>query len=141
MLRAIRDVAGVSQQLFHSKDGELVLKTLIDESQSRPASIIIETTSQRLSTTSRLQSENSGATSSRRNSKTIEPFAEKHEPVLLVVPKGGTMERLMDILVLGVEEFSKRMIRLGPEDKDKPPGLLRMDQNVFTVTFFATFRR
>ena len=30
-------------------------------------------------------------------------------PSLLVVPKGGTLERLVDILFLGVEAFSRRM--------------------------------
>jgi hypothetical protein len=151
MLRAIRDVAGVGQQLFYSKDGELVLKSITDESShSRPSSVI-ETTSKRQSTASRRYSQ----IHSRGQSPRISLYADSNvltTPVpdtfefvspnttsLLVVPKGGTLERLVDILVLGVQEFSKRM---NSSDKSGvKPRELRMDMDVFTITFFATFRR
>lgn len=139
MLRAIRDVAGVNQRLFHSKDGELVLKSAIDESQSRPASIVIETTSPRASTAAKRISGGLGP---------VRPFHSEHEDLARrgdkcysVVPKGGTLERLVDILVLGVEDFSKRMIRVGRDGNPDHPVSLKMDMDVFMVTFFATFRR
>ena len=150
MLRAIRDVAGVDEQLFHSKDGELVLKAVSDDSQSRPASVI-ETTSKRQSLVSRRYSQIQSASVSPRMSAQID-FSMPNTPLregfnldnplsLPVVPKGGTLERLVDILVLGVEDFSKRMNRSDDENADKPPSQLRMNMDVFTITFFATFRR
>ncbi|KAI5849047.1 hypothetical protein BZA05DRAFT_339456 [Tricharina praecox] len=149
MLRAIRDVAGVGQQLFHSKDGELVLKSITDESQSRPTSVI-ETTSNRQSMVSRRYSQVLSANVSPRvsvygdsipNTPLREGFdldVPSQATSLVVVPKGGTLERLVDILVLGVEEFSRRMNR--SEGGDSRPPMLRMDMDVFTITFFATYR-
>lgn len=140
MLRAIRDVAGVNQRLFHSKDGELVLKSLIDESQSRPASIIIETTSPRASATAKRISGSLGPARS-LHLENGESASASDGKCYAVVPKGGTLERLVDILVLGVEDFSKRMIRVGRDGNPDHQALLRMDMDVFMVTFFATFRR
>lgn len=152
MLRAIRDVAGVDQQLFNSKDGELVLKAITDDdSVSRPTSVI-ETTSKRQSVVSRRFSQIHSANVSPRVSMNMESYSIPNTPLregfdldnpvsLLVVPKGGTLERLVDILVLGVEDFSKRMNRSDEENADKPQSLLRMNMDVFTITFFATFRR
>jgi hypothetical protein len=152
MLRAIRDVAGVGQQLFHSKDGELVLKSMSDDSPSRPASVI-ETTSNRHSLASKRHSQIASATVSPRQSMVLDLVAPPGSPTeeafffddtlsMLVVPKGGTLERLVDILVLGVEDFSKRMIssEQGLGENEEPP-LLRMHMDIFTITFFATFRR
>ena len=144
MLRAIRDVAGVGQQLFHSKDGELVLKAITDESRSRPVSLI-ETTSNRHSTSSRRYSEAmTGAPLEEVPSNQAElskssRLQSEHSRDILVVPKGGTLERLVDILVLGVEDFSKRMNRSDGHELEKPN--LKMNMDVFTITFFATFRR
>lgn len=152
MLRAIRDVAGVGQQLFYSKDGELVLKSITDDGHpSRPSSLI-ETTSKRVSGASRrISSHNCSDTPSPRISGQPERSDLSTSAVdklsldghyLSVVPKGGTLERLVDILVLGVEDFSKRMNGPDPEStsSDDAP-LLRMNMDVFTITFFATFRR
>jgi hypothetical protein len=147
MLRAIRDVAGVGQQLFYSKDGELVLKTITDDSLSRPSSVI-ETTSKRQSVASRHSAQLPSTGASPRQSATSDStvpqspreFPREQTRSMLVVPKGGTLERLVDILVLGVEDFSKRMNSSENEDSSKTP-MLRMNMDVFTVTFFATFRR
>ncbi|KAF8248742.1 hypothetical protein K440DRAFT_583210 [Wilcoxina mikolae CBS 423.85] len=147
MLRAIRDVAGVNQQLFHSKDGELVLKSITDGSQSRPTSMI-ETTSNRQSLVSRRRSQmlstSVSPTASTNWDNGVPTLAQEGFDVdnplpLLVVPKGGTLERLVDILVLGVEDFSRRMISAEGQCAPKSP-LLRMNMDVFTITFFATFR-
>lgn len=140
MLRAIRDVAGVNQRLFHSKDGELVLKSLIDESQSRPASIVIETISPRASSTMKRVSGSLGAVRSPHPDSGESTFTSG-DKCYSVVPKGGTLERLVDILVLGVEDFSKRMIRVGRDGNPDDLASLKMDMDVFMVTFFATFRR
>ncbi|KAL7271086.1 rho GTPase-activating protein [Rhizina undulata] len=153
MLRAIRDVAGVAQQLFHSKDGELVLKAITDDrTTSRPSSVI-ETASKRLSVASRRISAqiHSNSTSPRISlhgdsaSVPVTPlyddFTFERTSHLRVVAKGGTLERLVDILVLGVEDFSRRMSdpEKSPTYSDKVP-LLRMNMDLFTITFFATFR-
>ncbi|KAI5779687.1 hypothetical protein EDC01DRAFT_669408 [Geopyxis carbonaria] len=149
MLRAIRDVAGVGQQLFYSKDGELVLKSITDEAQSRPTSVIEITSKAQKPSSHRYSEITSNGPSPRvsmhggESSVTACNETSLHEcssPFLLVVPKGGTLERLVDILVLGVEDFSKRMNRSdqGPNRDDIP--LLKMDMDVFTITFFATFR-
>lgn len=152
MLRAIRDVAGVSQQLFYSKDGELVLKSITEEgNSSRPASVIEVTSSSRVSVTSRrisVQMHSTGPSprisiygeGNMPTSPTALLDLELAKPTLQVVPKGGTLERLVDILVLGVHDFSKRMNCSEGTDPDAQPWLV-MDMNVFTVTFFATFRR
>ena len=154
MLRAIRDVAGVSQQLFYSKDGELVLKSITEEDHSsRPSSVIEVTSSSRVSVTSRRISVQMNSTGP---SPRISVYGEGNAPsaadrpdfldlelsrtTLPVVPKGGTLERLVDILVLGVHDFSKRMNCSESTDPENQPWLT-MDMNVFTVTFFATFRR
>ncbi|KAI5780160.1 hypothetical protein DFH27DRAFT_362346 [Peziza echinospora] len=154
MLRAIRDVAGVSQQLFQSKDGELVLKSITEEQNpSRPSSVIEITSSSRVSVASRrisVQMNNSTGPSPRisvygENSAPTPPSRsdlvnlELSKRTLAVVPKGGTLERLVDILILGVHDFSKRMISSEYSDPEYQPWLT-MDMNVFTVTFFATFR-
>lgn len=155
MLRAIRDVAGVSQQLFYSKDGELVLKSITEEDHSsRPSSVIEVTSSSRVSVTSRrisVQMHSTGPSpcisvygeGNLTSSPTTRPDLlnlELSKNTLQVVPKGGTLERLVDILVLGVHDFSKRMNSSDSTDPELQPWLT-MDMNVFTVTFFATFRR
>lgn len=153
MLRAIRDVAGVGQQLFYSKDGELVLKSITEDIYSSRPSSVIETTSKRVSGASRrisaqVYSNSASPRISAHGEGSVPPtpvrdgFVFDNSQYLPVVPKGGTLERLVDILVLGVEDFSKRMN--GSERNspipEKPP-LLRMNMDVFTITFFATFRR
>lgn len=153
MLRAIRDVAGVGQQLFYSKDGELVLKSITEDAYSSRPSSVIETTSKRVSGASRRISEQVYSNSaspriSTHGEGSVPPtpirdgFVFDNSQYLPVVPKGGTLERLVDILVLGVEDFSKRMngSERNPPASEKSP-LLRMNMDVFTITFFATFRR
>ncbi|KAG0643155.1 hypothetical protein HOY80DRAFT_1097578 [Tuber brumale] len=151
MLRAIRDVAGVGQQLFYSKDGELVLKSITDDANTSRPSSVIETTSKRVSGASRrISAQFYGDTASPRMSGQLdgsmpptparEEFALDNRRCLPVVPKGGTLERLVDILVLGVEDFSRRMNGSDPVFTAENAPLLRMNMDVFTITFFATFR-
>lgn len=141
ILGPIRDVAGVNQRLFYSKDEELVLKAITDD-ESRPASVV-ESTNKRTSIASRRLSSQFQSTNSPRHSGYGEPTSPRAEQFHLnhgplpVVAKGGTLERLVDILVLGVNDFSKRMKK---GDADDAPAL-GMDMNVYTITFFATFRR
>lgn len=153
MLRAIRDVAGVGQQLFYSKDGELVLKSITEDIYSSRPSSVIEITNKRVSGASRSISAQVYSNSASPRVSTYGEGSVPATPIrdgfvfdsshfLPVVPKGGTLERLVDILVLGVEDFSKRM---NASERNSPPPertpLLRMNMDVFTITFFATFRR
>lgn len=154
MLRTIRDVAGVSQKLFYSKDGELVLKSITEENMtSRPSSVIELTASSRVSVSSRRLSVQLNSTgpsprisvhaeggNSQGLSRTDVLNLSIASNPLPVVPKGGTLERLVDILILGVNDFSKRMNSSDNCDSGSQPWLT-MDMNVFTVTFFSTFRR
>jgi hypothetical protein len=48
-----------------------------------------------------------------------EGFDLERPESLLVVPKGGTLERLVNILVPGVEDFSRKMARVGAGDPKK----------------------
>ncbi|KAH0608482.1 uncharacterized protein H6S33_001616 [Morchella sextelata] len=150
MLRAIRDVAGVGQQLFYSKDGELVLKSITEDAYSSRPSSVIETTNKRVSGSSRRISAQvySNSTSPRISAhgdisvpQTPVRGGFELESFMPVVSKGGTLERLVDILVLGVEDFSKRMnaSESNSPPPERPP-LLKMNMDVFTITFFATFR-
>lgn len=54
-----------------------------------------------------------------------------------VVVKSATVERMIDILVLGVHGFSRLVAE---EDVDIPKPNFRIDMNMHTLTFFATFR-
>lgn len=138
VLGPMKDVAGVGQKIYHSKDEELVLKSLADANESRPSSII-ENANKRASVASRrlsAQFQHANAASPRNS-----VHGSNFEPrPLSVVAKGGTLERLVDILVLGVEDFTRRMKRTNGNNLEDWY-ILSMDMNVFTITFFATFRR
>lgn len=59
------------------------------------------------------------------------------ENVIDVVVKSATVERMIDVLVLGVHGFSRLVAE---EDVHSPNLEFRIDMNVHTLTFFATFR-
>ncbi|EWC47010.1 hypothetical protein DRE_03772 [Drechslerella stenobrocha 248] len=133
ILRAVRDVLGVDEESFYSKDGELVLKAdAIPDMGSRPSSLI-EHGRRPLSIAS------GHADNSDRPPSLVNMYRPSAK-VLNVVPKGGTLERLVDILVLGVQDFSARMFTRREAGEKKELSVFGMDDELFIITFLATFR-
>jgi len=148
MLKILRDIAGVEQSLLHVQDGELVLKVVKDTKRlSRPGSVIIETSSKRASMASKRSSAQVLGTpsistpppaklpSSARNSFHPELFGPMTTDV---VTKAGSLDRLVDILVLGIEDFNPYLLEEFADGKK--PGRLQMNMDDFRTTFLATFR-
>ena len=150
MLKALRDIAGVEQSLLHVQDGELVLKVVTDANRlSRPGSAIIETSSKRASLASKRSSAQvlgpptistpppGKLVSSARNSFHPEiPSA----PAVDVVTKAGSLDRLVDVLVLGIEDFGSYLMEDNVETTGKKTSRLQMNIDEFRTTFLATFR-
>ncbi|KAK6341231.1 rho GTPase-activating protein [Orbilia brochopaga] len=133
ILRAVRDVLGVDEESFYSKDGELVLKADANlDLGSRPSSLI-EHGRRPLSIAS------GHADSGDRPPSLVNPYRPSAK-VLNMVTKGGTLERLVDILVLGVQDFSARMFTRNETGEKKELPVFGMDEELFIITFLATFR-
>ena len=149
MLKILRDIAGVEQSLLHVQDGELVLKIVMESKRlSRPGSMIIETSSKRASLASKRSSAQvlgtpsmptppTGRLSSARNSG--HPEIASTTP-MDVVTKAASLDRLVDVLVLGVEEFSAYLMDDATDPNSKRPSRLQMNVDEFRTTFLATFR-
>ncbi|CAG8787138.1 5080_t:CDS:1, partial [Acaulospora morrowiae] len=130
LLKCMKDIAGVGEMLMFVKDGELVFKSVIDATGSRPTSIV----------------ESSPGTVSRRNSSYgVSPHTSLHageHDALLVVVKAGTLGRLVDILVNGVAAYSASVV----DDNGEPPlnigkqGHLGINSEEYMATFFSTYR-
>ncbi|ANB14518.1 Bem2p [Sugiyamaella lignohabitans] len=142
LMKNIRDVLNMGAKLYHINE-DIVLKSLSEEYNSRPSSMI-EAPSKHLSMSSRRVSTQFGSTVSPRTSvnggtpdfsKVFESFAVSID----VVVKSANLERLVDILVLGVNGFASFV---NQQDVDRQGNLpdFRIDMNVHTLTFFATFR-
>lgn len=173
-MKTIRDVLNVGTTLFNVKD-DIVLKAFDDDmttqntavpgsaGSSRPSSVI-ETPSKRLSGHSarRVSTQLTGASSRGTDMNAIAAAFERvkvskgdvHQSAtnVNVVVKAANLERLVDILVLGVDEFGSFIslkdlenVKNTGERPQSLSGLLkrphfRIDMNIHTLTFFATFR-
>ncbi|KAH0544900.1 hypothetical protein FGG08_000980 [Glutinoglossum americanum] len=137
LLQALRDVTGLDQQTYTTKDDDLCLKTLPEETQSCSMSVI-DVDSNRLSQSHSDQLHDYRSYSPDTGESGFldaGPSEASDGSTISVVPKGATVERLLDILVLGVESFSTRMTRTDLQGKT-----LTMDMEIYRRTFFATFR-
>ncbi|KAK6543867.1 rho GTPase-activating protein [Orbilia ellipsospora] len=134
ILRAVRDVLGVDEQSFYSKDGELMLKAdaNIDTGGSRPSSLI-EHGRRPLSIAS-------GHAEGGERPLSFANTTRHSSKAMTVVTKGGTLERLVDILVLGVQDFGTRMFARSETGEKKEVAGFGMDEELFIITFLATFR-
>ncbi|KAF3938157.1 hypothetical protein ABW19_dt0200585 [Dactylella cylindrospora] len=133
ILRAVRDVLGVDEESFYSKDGELVLKADANpDLGSRPSSLI-EHGRRPLSITS-------GHADAGDRPPSFVNSTRHSAKVLTVVAKGGTLERLVDILVMGVQDFSSRMFARNESSEKRALSGFGMDDELFIITFLATFR-
>ena len=138
LLQALRDVTGLGQQTYTTKDDDLCLKTLPEQAQSRSIDVI-DVDSNRLSQSSSDQlyrDPNYSPDNGESGCLNARPSEASDISSIPVVAKGATVERLLDILVLGVGSFSTRMARGDLQGK-----ILTMDMEVYRRTFFATFRR
>ena len=147
MLKTLRDIAGVEQRLLHVQDGELVLKVVTDTKHlSRPGSMIIETSSKRASLASKRSSAQVFGTPTiptpppgKLNSTSLHPENSSWN-IIEVVMKAGSLDRLADVLVLGIEDFSTYLLEDNVEGNGKKPSRLQMNTDEFRTTFLATFR-
>jgi hypothetical protein len=139
ILKAIRDVTGVSVVTFSTADDELIFKSLNESETNNRTSILIEQENKRLS------AQLSGSltpTTTEFDPTNRASFIGSLSPLktddMTVVVKGGTLERLVDILVLGFQNFQDKVTSsrfgLGVSKNSE------MDMNVYLPTFFATFR-
>ncbi|OLL25413.1 GTPase-activating protein BEM2/IPL2 [Neolecta irregularis DAH-3] len=143
MLKSMRDIAGVEEFLYQTIDGELVLKTTSDEGiKSRPTSLI-EISSKRMSTSSKRSSvlAPNGLLNPRSPSEfMIHGDIPSTAAFADVVTKAGSLERLVDLLVLGVEEFESQIQVVFGSDMQRSVPHLQMDLEIYTATFLATYR-
>jgi hypothetical protein len=150
MLKTLRDIAGVEQSLLHIQDGELVLKVVTDTKRhSRPGSMIIETSSKRASLASKRSSAQvfgSPAISTPPPGKLGSSARNSFHPengsttVVDVVTKAGSLDRLVDVLVLGIEDFSAYLLEDNVDPNGKKASRLQMNMDELRTTFLATFR-
>ncbi|KAK9236168.1 hypothetical protein V1525DRAFT_231081 [Lipomyces kononenkoae] len=138
LVKSVRDVLNMGVNLYHIRS-ELVLKSFKDDGAraSRLSSIIFENPSKRMSN------------GSRRLSAQFQPAAlelqipdrpSQLQPVN-VVAKAGTFDRLVDILVVGVEDFSSIANTDDASNLQKSGHTsFHMNMDVFTSTFLATYR-
>ena len=150
MLKTLRDIAGVEQSVLHVQDGELVLKVVTDSKRhSRPGSTIIETSSKRASLASKRSSAQvfgspslSTPPAGKLNSSARNSYHPENSSwhIIDVVTKAGSLDRLVDVLVLGIEDFSAYLLEDNPEGNGKKPSRLQMDMDELRTTFLATFR-
>lgn len=137
-MKNIRDVLNVGASLYHI-DGEIVLKSFDEETTGSRPSSFIETPSKRLSSASRrVSAQFAGETNGTTD---FTALAKAFEKTINVVVKAANFERLVDILVLGVNEFGPFVDKddLQQDGKTIIPQF-RIDMNIHTLTFFATFR-
>lgn len=131
LMQNMRDVLNVGAKIYHIWD-DIVLKAFEDDNSktSRPSSMI-ENVKRHSNTASRRVS--AQLTGSPRVATENDLIDKKS---VNVVVKAATLERLIDILVLGVDDFSSFSLN---ENNDRAPHA-QIDMNSHTLTFFATFR-
>lgn len=162
-LKSVRDIFNIGSDVFHI-DNDLIFKSLGDDfKHSRPASVVLETpSSKRLSQISNHRL--SQLPQSNRASSHLDPglgdrdddvFAMLDSSNLLnsltkplnVVLKAGTFDKMIDVLVLTSNIFSKKIDKRDIDTYLEKSNLLdnqflklKMNNGVYTSTFFATYR-
>lgn len=139
LMKNIRDVLNVGAILYHIND-DIVLKSFDEEAYGSRPSSFIEAPSKRLSTESRRVSAQF-ASDNLNGATDFASITKAFEKTINVVVKAANLERLVDILVLGVNEFGAFVHKddLRKDGKEIIPQF-RIDMNIHTLTFFATFR-
>lgn len=127
--KSLHDVLNIGSKLYYISD-DIVLKSFDNDIISLPSSVsgkLGQKDTAQVSGESHL-SAGSDATVARIPPKVVN-----------VVVKAATLERLIDILVLGVDDFG---LFVTQSDKSPPNADLsiKIDMDVHTLTFFATYR-
>lgn len=124
LINSVRDILNLGAHLYPIMD-DIVLKSFDDDHS--------------LSRSSSLADASKIGPSARRVSVQLSDLGKTHDgngplerPVTVVV-KAATLDRLIDILVLGVGEFNAFV-------DNNPKGPLKVDMDSHTLAFFATFR-
>ncbi|KAK9471773.1 uncharacterized protein V1510DRAFT_437042 [Dipodascopsis tothii] len=151
LMRNVRDILNMGVKLYHVRD-HLVLKSFVDDTSpgSRPPSVFIENPSKRMSGTSRRLSAQfhtampnlSGSQLNRLSADPVEVELAR-PPTISVVAKSGTVDRLIDLLVLDMEAFSSKVdaVDVVENDRNKSRAVeFTMNMEIYTATFFGTFR-
>jgi hypothetical protein len=149
LMNVIRDVLNVDTKVYHVND-DIVLKSLGEKSASRPSSVI-ENPKHVNNSFARQVSSQLGNGNSPRNSGAVtdgnavgRAIERGVPPQINVVVKAANLERLVDILVLGVNEFGRFVPESEVADKVQPDSgeipQFKIDMDINTLTFFATFR-
>ena len=171
LMKSIRDVFNIDTDLFHISD-DLVFKSSIEENiKSRPASVVLESP-RKISQQSFVQNTSRDSRDVSHLSKTLEgmDFFDSigdssdtfKESMINVVLKSASLERILDLLVLTANVFSKlvdtkdlesfyrhrdRVTHHSTNSKTNSIGLLDfafiklvLDNDVFTETFFSSYK-
>jgi hypothetical protein len=165
LLKSVRDIFNIGSDVFHVNDS-LIFKSLSNGGEewksSRPVSVVLENpSSKRLSKISNHRlSQFSGSNRTSGNydysqGDDIDVFAGLDSSDLLnsltkplnVVLKAGTFEKMIDVLVLTSNVFSKKIDKKDIERYSEKTNLLndqflklKMNNGVYTSTFFSTYR-
>ncbi|KAG5519919.1 hypothetical protein PMAC_000196 [Pneumocystis sp. 'macacae'] len=125
MFQNIRDVLEANQTLFYYTDGQLILRSIYNISK-------------KIKSGGRAKTSKNGDDMSKisENEKLDNRVELTQRMTYQVVVKAGSLDRLVDVLVLGIDDFSGRLIR--------EPGDTHFDLYIniegFRLTFFSTFR-
>ncbi|KTW30940.1 uncharacterized protein T551_01492 [Pneumocystis jirovecii RU7] len=125
MFQNVRDILEANQTLFYYTDGQLILRSTYNISKKiKPGGRI-------------KISKNGNNMSKISENEKLDNRAESAQKMLCqVVVKAGSLDRLVDVLVLGIDDFSGRLIH--------EPGDIQVDLYInlerFRLTFFSTFR-
>ncbi|KAK9484975.1 hypothetical protein V1527DRAFT_441962 [Lipomyces starkeyi] len=139
LVKSVRDVLNMGVSLYHVRN-ELVLKSFKDDGAraSRLSSVIFENPSKRMSNGSRRLSAQFQPAAIESQ---IADYRSSQPQSVNVVAKAGTFDRLVDVLVIGVEDFSSWV---NSEDifylQKFGQTSFRMNMDIFTSTFLATYR-
>lgn len=125
IVRSIRDILNVGVQIYNISN-DIVLKAFENELCDNSESLLDNSSSTSRRVSSQISSNNRGGFG-------IPSEQTAPSTVINVMVKAASLDRLVDILVLGVNDFSKFFRH--PED-----AVYRIDMDAHTLAFFATFR-
>ncbi|EMR09030.1 hypothetical protein PNEG_02803 [Pneumocystis murina B123] len=120
-----QDVFGENESLFYYVDGELVLRSIRNISEKKGSNCV------------KLSSKDNNILKVFENEKTCDNVNPLRTILSYqVIVKAGSLERLIDVLVLGIDDFSERLIH---ESKNIQLDLY-MNTGDFRLIFFSIFR-
>ncbi|KAI9679633.1 MAG: rho GTPase-activating protein [Trizodia sp. TS-e1964] len=150
LAQVIHDITNVGYKIYSTRDEELLLKGLVSKAGIRPSSLIEEDPRRQHPKNAALDETLVSAPARSRSTsplKYTQPMSPKRAPknkIIDVVLKAGSLERLVDLLLIGVYEFSGSIAngKVTEKHHHHPSSLrsLNMDIGVYRQTFFASYR-